>query len=102
MELALREERVALERTSFCGVGAVLHRISVRFGHVGSLSYFLVDNDVKFCSFTFTHTPLGLVRFVPGDRRLINKDVLVGVLNCVMGSDEAVTFFQLEPLDGSL
>lgn len=85
--LSLPEDPAAPELSSVRGVGAASHRFSVMPSHVCTLLSLLADNDVELCGFTVAHTPLALVLVVPGDRCLVDKYVLAGVV----GIDKAVT-----------
>lgn len=80
MASTLPVDPVASEPVPVCYIGAALHWFSVRHGHVGSLLSLLTDDDIELYGFTFTHAPLDLVHVVPGDRHLVDEDVLMGVV----------------------
>lgn len=70
---------MAAEAPSVRGVGAALHGISFRSGHVGNFSSLPEDNDVEPYGFTFAHAPLGVVSVVSGARCAVNGNALLGV-----------------------
>lgn len=47
---------------------------------MGSLSFFLANNDVELQSFTVAHAPLDLLRVVHGDRGPVGEDVLASIV----------------------
>lgn len=97
MKLSSPGGPVASESASVRSVGDALHCFSVRLSHVGSLSYLLSDNDVKPHSFTFPYALFDLVQVVPGDRCLMDEDIL----NEVIVINEAVPILDIKPFNGS-
>lgn len=90
-ELSLPVEPAALEQVSICGVGSALNRSAARACNIDSFSTLLSFHDAELHCLAFSCTPLDLLWLVPSDRCLTNKDILAGVFDCAMTSDEAIT-----------
>lgn len=74
MELSLPGEPVVPQPASVRGIGAVLA------GHVDSVLSLPTEKYVEpYCS-TFSHAPRDHARVVPGNRWLVDEDVLLGVV----------------------
>lgn len=62
-------------------LGSAFLWFSVTSGQVGSSLSLITDNNMELCSVTFDHAPLGLIRVVPSDRYLVDKYILLLMLN---------------------
>ena len=81
---------------SIGGVGAALDGSAVGAADVARLVPLLADDDVELDDLAVTDGPDGLLGVVLQDGRLVNEDVLLGVV----AVDEPVAGLDVEPLDG--
>ena len=91
------EDNLVWQRVEGCrvgGVGAAPYRGATGASHVACLEPRAKD-DVKFDDFSIAEGGDCLLGVILEDGRLVNKDVLLGVVPV----DEAVTRFDIEPLD---
>jgi len=79
------------------GVGGAFDRAPVGSGHVGGFISLFADDNVKLDEFAVSDATDGLLRVVPDDGGLVDKDVLFGVV----AVDETVAGFYVEPLNGA-
>lgn len=76
---------------------ATLNGFAIRAGYIGCFIALFTQNHIEFNDLFIAHRTYGLLWVVIHDGRLMNENILFGVV----AIDEAISALHIEPLDGA-